>query len=251
MQAELDSMILGTAGLIHYWPLTEISGSSFSDLKGSNTAVAASDPSRTIGPDGISSAPNFAATTSKVLIPSAVTMPSTHTVAYWMKLNSQGAADAMSFEWATASFAKFVQHDIGSTETIGGTTGKSVFDAEYGVVSGAAATWCNRNLFTTGTWIFVVVTMDQALSTHEVKLYINGIDSSNYSSHTDIDQTQSPGIGTASIGGRGQGGRGLPLDGSIQGVSIFNRLLTTQEMLDFRTATISASVPAGCMAMML
>jgi hypothetical protein len=225
-QAAYDSAVLALSGLNNYWKLTETSGTSFTDSKGSNALAAAASPSRTTGPDGTASAINVAATTNSVMVAGTnFAFPKDHTVFYWMKLNSQSAGDMMAFEWATSSFTNYVQSDIGYSSV----TGKSVFSAYYGTVTGAAAELCDRSTFGTGTWVFVAITTDTTLgNTNETKLYVNGVHVGTASAG--FHQTQTPGSGALGVGGRAQGGRGLPLDGALNGVGILGRVMTTTEM---------------------
>lgn len=241
MLADYNTAILALSGIQNYWPLGEASGTSFADSQASNTATASTAPGRVTGPDGVAVAPDFAATSGKVLVPgSSVTLPNSHTFCYWLKLNSQGAADAMALEWATASFAKYCQHDIGYSSAPGTN---SLFAAFYGTVAGATGRVAPRSSFPNGAWHFIAVTLGPSTgSVTDALVYLDGV-LIGTTAPGNVQQTSIPGAGTLGIGGRGQGSRGLPLDGALQGVAMFNRVLTTTEMGTLRTAMLSGSAP--------
>lgn len=241
--AAYDAAVLALAGLQNYWPLNEGSGTTYNDAKGANNATAASAPAWGTGPDGSVPAPDFGATSARVGLPgSAITLPATHTLFYWIKLDSQSAVDNMAVEWATAGFAQYVQHDIGYSGTVTGYSAgqNGLWGAYYGTVAGAAAERELRADFAINTWYFVAVTVDPTLNnTDELRLYKDAVATGSQSGlGTSSHQTGTPGAGVLGIGGRGQGGRNLPLNGSLYGVGLLNRAMTTAEMAALRTAML-------------
>lgn len=244
-QAKYDAAVLALSGIQNYWPLTQASGTTYTDASGAaNHATAAAAPSRVTGPDGVASAVDFAGTTNSVGLPgSSISLPESLTWCWWQKLNATPTGDAMALEWATAAFAKYHQFDLGNPGSVGGGGAgtRSSLGAYYGTVAGANSSWVAKSSFSTSAWNFVVVTFDNTLgSGNAMKVYVDGNLVSSVTGLTNYAQTVgAPGSGTLGIGGRGQGGRALPLNGAMSGLALYNRVLTQMEIWNLRAAMVT------------
>lgn len=243
MQSDYDSAALALTGLQNYWPLTDGATTSFADSKGSKTLTSASALGTVTGPDGTATGAAFAGVDNRVLTASSVTMPESHTIAYWMKLNATPGSDAMAFEWNQSSFSKYVQHDLGYTGGITGyTTGaRSIFATYYGTATGSNASHVDETSFLGGVWRFVVVTFDATQGSGTcMKVYIDGTLSSVTTGLTNYDQPDgAPGTGYLGVGGRNNAGtRGLALDGSLCGVILMSGVMSGSDMTALKNAML-------------
>lgn len=248
MMSDYKTAVAALSGIQNHWPLeTDATDTitSFTDPIGSNAAVASTAPTHATGPDGSAIVCMNNKVNGRVLIPgSNVNMPVTHTIGYWIKLTSQSAADMMSFEWAQASFARYVQHDVGYTGTVSGGHGAAkdlLFSAFYAGVGGATAEFEERADWPNDRWVFVCETMDESIgAARQMRIYKNAVLASA-ANPGGTQQTGIAGAGTLGIMGRGQGGRGLPLDGAMCGVFIVNGILSTTQMAALRAAMLSGA----------
>jgi YD repeat-containing protein len=100
--SEYSKSVLATSGLVHYWRMGELSGTSFADSAGSSPATTSGEP--TLGvPGGVPNDPDRAAEFdgSNDAAKAAIDLSGTHavTVEFWLKWNSYANDDRLAMEF--------------------------------------------------------------------------------------------------------------------------------------------------------
>jgi len=125
-----------------------------------------------------------------------------------------------------------------AVDVVGGTY--RFFSWDGGTPNGAVV--ANASIGPNGTWQHVVAVLDQLAS--RMKIYVNGVESGSAVPHASLINTPHE----VSIGARkntGSSNYDLNFDGRIDEVAIYNRALSTDEILAHFNAAFTNNAAAG------
>ena len=198
--------------LVGHWRMDEGSGTIAGDSSGNgNTGTLTNGP--TWAPGKYGNAVNFDGTNDYISVPDATSLkPSTITVAFWTKLNSQAAFGVPVMKTTTSSW-----NDGYGFHNRGGSNEFTWWTNNYQGTN----RFVTAPIFSLGTWHHVAGTFDTSSG---AKLYIDGVQAGTTATNTTAltNSNSALGIGFATGGNY--------WNGLIDEVRIYHRALTGQEI---------------------
>jgi hypothetical protein len=174
-------------------------------------------------------------TTDYIVVPDAASLtPSTNsiTIEVWVKLNNLPSGTAKTIVSKRISLANNDEYLLATFTGESGCVGGSSEDGFIFRVNGITGFACNNTGITADTLLHVVATYDGATAV----LYVNGVPGNTRNSNAPI----SNGTANLCIGCLAAASGSSPFDGTIYMVGIYNRPMSSQEVLSrFNSRTLA------------
>lgn len=207
-----------TAGLVNRWKFNETAGTNAADSAGTNTGTLTNGPTFTTGQSG--NAVALDGTNDYVATGGLGTLGGTSTLSAWIKTTQVGA----STFWTAPGIAGVEQY-WGSNDVFWG-----IIDAQgrIGVKAGDDAAASSTTAINDGVWHHIAFTRNAG--TGALQVFVDGV----------LEGTATGAVGTKSTPFNSIGrientnGPANHLQGSLDDVRVYNRVLTAQEVIDVR-----------------
>jgi hypothetical protein len=220
--SEIESTTLSN-GLLAFWPLNETTGQRL-DISGNNRHLSDSDGEQLdVGVGNavgsvvgkIGNAAEFTGDSGARVLRLGTPLPAyespTGSISAWVKFNSVMGVVVVGDYYRTPLSIQYRGNENVS-EVVGILSGATSFDLTHPV--------------STDVWYHIVFTYDQA--TGAAELFVNGV---SVDTHTYDDYSPVEELGGFAVGSTGDGFSGHFIDGLVDAVGVWDRVLTTGEIL--------------------